>query len=309
MGHPRHARPRAPHRRPREGRRARQHLLRPGQPRLHGPHPPGQGRPDRRLAPAAGGRRPRPAQAKVLVLGWGSTYGPIGAGVRRVRKAGYNVAQAHLRHLNPFPNDLGEILQRYDKVLVPEMNLGQLSLLLRGEVPRRRRRLQPRPRAAAQGRRARRRDRRARRPRPRASTSTSTAAPTRRSVAMTTTDLGLPGLRSGIERVPTTDEPPDRQGVHLRPGGALVPRLRRLRRAQGRAGLPARPRPAPREHRLRLRHRLLVAVPLLPRHLRHALDPRPRARRSPPASPPRARTSRSGSSPATATRCRSAATT
>jgi 2-oxoglutarate ferredoxin oxidoreductase subunit alpha len=70
--------------------------------------------------------------AKVLVIGWGSTYGPIGAGCRRVRKAGFNVAQVHLRHLNPFPNDLGEILKRYDKVLVPEMNLGQLSLLLRG---------------------------------------------------------------------------------------------------------------------------------------------------------------------------------
>ena len=69
--------------------------------------------------------------AKVLVLGWGSTYGPIGAGCRRVRKAGYHVAQVHLRHLNPFPNDLGEILARYDKVLVPEMNLGQLSMLLR----------------------------------------------------------------------------------------------------------------------------------------------------------------------------------
>jgi len=71
-------------------------------------------------------------QAKVLVIGWGSTYGPIGAGCRRVRKAGYHVAQVHLRHLNPFPADLGEILARYDKVLVPEMNLGQLSLLLRG---------------------------------------------------------------------------------------------------------------------------------------------------------------------------------
>lgn len=71
--------------------------------------------------------------AKVLVIGWGSTYGPIGAGVRRVRKAGHHVAQVHLRHLNPFPKDLGEILRRYDKVLVPEMNLGQLSLLLRGK--------------------------------------------------------------------------------------------------------------------------------------------------------------------------------
>nr|WP_240641184.1 2-oxoacid:acceptor oxidoreductase subunit alpha [Nocardioides ferulae] len=72
-------------------------------------------------------------RAKVLVLGWGSTYGPIGAGVRRVRKAGYDVAQVHLRHLNPFPKDLGEILSRYEKVLVPEMNLGQLSMLVRAK--------------------------------------------------------------------------------------------------------------------------------------------------------------------------------
>lgn len=69
--------------------------------------------------------------AKVLVLGWGSTYGPIGAACRRVRKAGFDVAQVHLRHLNPMPKDLGEILQRYDKVMIPEMNLGQLSLLIR----------------------------------------------------------------------------------------------------------------------------------------------------------------------------------
>ncbi|WP_460848454.1 2-oxoacid:acceptor oxidoreductase subunit alpha [Nocardioides ultimimeridianus] len=72
-------------------------------------------------------------QAKVLVIGWGSTYGPIGAACRRVRRAGYDVAQVHLRHLNPFPNDLGEILRGYDKILVPEMNLGQLSKMLRAE--------------------------------------------------------------------------------------------------------------------------------------------------------------------------------
>jgi 2-oxoglutarate ferredoxin oxidoreductase subunit alpha len=71
--------------------------------------------------------------AKVLVVGWGSTYGPIGAAVRNVRKAGFNVAQLHLRHLNPFPKDLGDILKSYDKVLVPEMNLGQLSMLLRAK--------------------------------------------------------------------------------------------------------------------------------------------------------------------------------
>jgi 2-oxoglutarate ferredoxin oxidoreductase subunit alpha len=70
--------------------------------------------------------------ARVLVLGWGSTYGAIGAGVRRVRNAGGAVAQAHLRHLNPFPSNLEDVLRRYDKVLVPEINLGQLALLLRG---------------------------------------------------------------------------------------------------------------------------------------------------------------------------------
>jgi len=71
-------------------------------------------------------------EAKVLVLGWGSTYGSIGAAVRRTRRAGHAVAQAHLRHLNPFPANLGDVLRRYDRVLVPEINLGQLALLLRG---------------------------------------------------------------------------------------------------------------------------------------------------------------------------------
>jgi 2-oxoglutarate/2-oxoacid ferredoxin oxidoreductase subunit alpha len=71
--------------------------------------------------------------ARVLVIGWGSSYGPIGAACRGVRKQGIPVAQAHLRHLNPFPPDLGAILARYDKVLVPEMNLGQLRLLLRAK--------------------------------------------------------------------------------------------------------------------------------------------------------------------------------
>ena len=69
--------------------------------------------------------------ARVLAIGWGSTYGPIGAACRRVRRAGLSIAQVHLRHLNPLPDDLGEILRRYDKVVLPEMNLGQLALLLR----------------------------------------------------------------------------------------------------------------------------------------------------------------------------------
>ncbi|NGN68949.1 2-oxoacid:acceptor oxidoreductase subunit alpha [Streptomyces sp. A7024] len=71
--------------------------------------------------------------ASLLVLGWGSTYGPITAAVRRIRGAGEKVAQAHLRHINPFPANLGEVLKRYDKVVIPEMNLGQLATLIRAK--------------------------------------------------------------------------------------------------------------------------------------------------------------------------------
>ncbi|GAB2634225.1 2-oxoacid:acceptor oxidoreductase subunit alpha [Streptomyces capparidis] len=69
--------------------------------------------------------------ADVLILGWGSTYGPITAAVRRVRAQGGRVAQTHLRHINPFPRNLGEVLARYRKVIIPEMNLGQLATLIR----------------------------------------------------------------------------------------------------------------------------------------------------------------------------------
>jgi 2-oxoglutarate ferredoxin oxidoreductase subunit alpha len=71
--------------------------------------------------------------AEVLVLGWGSTFGPIGAACRRVRASGLSVAQAHLRNLNPMPDNLGEVLHRYRRVVVPEMNLGQLAMLLRAK--------------------------------------------------------------------------------------------------------------------------------------------------------------------------------
>ena len=71
--------------------------------------------------------------ARVLVLGWGSTYGPIAAACRRVRARGMHVAQAHLRHLFPFPANTGEVLRAYDRVLVPEMNLGQLRSLVRAQ--------------------------------------------------------------------------------------------------------------------------------------------------------------------------------
>jgi 2-oxoglutarate/2-oxoacid ferredoxin oxidoreductase subunit alpha len=69
--------------------------------------------------------------ADVLVLGWGSTHGAISSAVRTLRLGGGRIAQAHLRHLNPFPTNTGEVLRGYSKVLVPELNLGQLAMLLR----------------------------------------------------------------------------------------------------------------------------------------------------------------------------------
>ncbi|MBC3989757.1 2-oxoacid:acceptor oxidoreductase subunit alpha [Streptomyces sp. AC563] len=74
-----------------------------------------------------------PGGARVLVLGWGSTYGPIAAAVRRLRGEGVALAQAHLRHLNPFPANLGEVLASYERVVIPEMNLGQLATLIRAK--------------------------------------------------------------------------------------------------------------------------------------------------------------------------------
>ena len=71
--------------------------------------------------------------ARILMLGWGSTYGPIGAACQIIRRSGVKVAQAHLRHLNPFPRNLGEVLASYERVVVPEMNLGQLNMLLRSK--------------------------------------------------------------------------------------------------------------------------------------------------------------------------------
>ncbi|HEV3389671.1 MAG TPA: 2-oxoacid:acceptor oxidoreductase subunit alpha [Solirubrobacteraceae bacterium] len=70
---------------------------------------------------------------RLLVLGWGSSEGPIRAGVRRAREAGHTVACAHLHHLNPFPANTGDVLRSFDRVLVPEMNTGQLAQLLRAK--------------------------------------------------------------------------------------------------------------------------------------------------------------------------------
>ncbi len=74
-----------------------------------------------------------PEDATTLVIGWGSTYGAIRAAVEECQQRGLKVARAHLRHLNPFPANLGKVLSRFRKVLVPEMNLGQLLFLLRAK--------------------------------------------------------------------------------------------------------------------------------------------------------------------------------
>ena len=70
-------------------------------------------------------------EGKVLVVGWGGTYGAITSAVEMMQTRGKSVSSVHLRHLNPFPKNLGEVLSRFEKVLVPELNLGQLCLLLR----------------------------------------------------------------------------------------------------------------------------------------------------------------------------------
>src|ERR671928_141924 len=74
-----------------------------------------------------------PNGADLLVLSWGGTYGPVAAGVRRARQNGRKVAHAHLRYLNPFPRNTGELVASYEKVLVPEINLGQLVKLIRAD--------------------------------------------------------------------------------------------------------------------------------------------------------------------------------
>jgi 2-oxoglutarate ferredoxin oxidoreductase subunit alpha len=74
-----------------------------------------------------------PAEGDLLVIGWGGTYGAIVSAVERAKRKGYKVAQAHLRYLNPMPSNTGEVLSRYKKVLVPELNAGQLRFLLRAE--------------------------------------------------------------------------------------------------------------------------------------------------------------------------------
>ena len=73
-----------------------------------------------------------PERGDLLILGWGSTYGALRTAAERLQRQGHAIAHAHLRHLNPFPRNLGEVLGAYRRVLIPEINMGQLRLLVRG---------------------------------------------------------------------------------------------------------------------------------------------------------------------------------
>jgi 2-oxoglutarate ferredoxin oxidoreductase subunit alpha len=73
-----------------------------------------------------------PQEGDLLVVSWGSTFGAVRSAVRQLQKQEYVVSHAHIRYLTPFPRNLGDILSRFDRILVPEMNLGQLIILLRG---------------------------------------------------------------------------------------------------------------------------------------------------------------------------------
>jgi len=72
-------------------------------------------------------------EGDLLVIGWGGTYGAISSAATNLRDEGFSVSNIHLRHLNPLPDDLGDIIGRFKKVIVPELNLGQLNLLLRAK--------------------------------------------------------------------------------------------------------------------------------------------------------------------------------
>ena len=74
-----------------------------------------------------------PDDGEALLLGWGGTYGSITTAAHRLRDSGRAIANAHLRYLNPFPSNLEVVMRRYEKVIIPEINLGQLSMLIRAK--------------------------------------------------------------------------------------------------------------------------------------------------------------------------------
>ena len=257
-----HAGPRAPHRRPREGRRDRHR--RPttrsttrrwsttGRPRS--PASPRTSRPSRPTTPKADAPRR-------CCSGGGRPTRRSPPGCAACGRRGRSVAQVHLTHLNPFPPGLGEVLRAYDTVLVPEDEPRASQPARPGGLPRRREVAQPGPRTPVPGRRDRaghpRRDRRTRR---------------RQRAHGRLERLDRRGGRTMTDAIVPDHDP---QGLGERPGGPLVPRMRGLLDPGRRPAAAARARGAAREHGVRLRHRLRRPIPVLHEHLRDALDPRP----------------------------------
>src|SRR6185369_16912817 len=130
LGGPRHARSAASDRRARARGRDRRDQLRRGEPRADDRSAPREGRRDRGVVAPLEVDDPT-GDADLLVLGWGSTAGSIRAAIRRARDGGEKVAHAHLRWLNPMPVNTGDVVRRYRRVLIPEINEGQLALLIR----------------------------------------------------------------------------------------------------------------------------------------------------------------------------------
>ncbi len=200
------------------------------------------------------------AGGKLAVVGWGSTFGPIHQAVRRMRAKGLDVSHIHVRHIWPLPANLGDLLKAYDKILVPEMNTGQFKTVLRDQFL-----VDARPLNKVSG-------------------QPFTIAEIEAAIEGA---AGLMRKRRCPERTTMNDMTPIRdhaQGLGNRPGSPLVPRLRRLCDPQGGAAHPARARRRSGQDRVRLGHRLLEPLPVLRRKLWLPHHPRPRARRSPPAS-------------------------
>ena len=184
--------------------------------------------------------------ATVLVIGWGSTSSAIHAAVRMVRKGGGKVARVHLRHLNPFPRNLGEVLRSYEKVLIPELNRGQLWRMLRAEYLVDGISLSKVQGAAVQGRRDPRQD---------------------------------PGVARVMTDTTTRQDWQSDQEVRWCPGCGDYTILATVQNFMADLGVDQG------ERRLRVRHRLLQPLPVLHEHLRDALASTGGLRPSPAASP------------------------
>ena len=231
------------------------------------------------------------AEGDLLVVGWGSTYGAIAAAVDELLQAGRSVAHLHLRYLNPFPANLGSIL-----VAVPARpGSGEQQRAPALDAPR------PLSWWMPSGF-----------PRWKAGRSVSRrSGDSIESLLGGNDDMKASRIAGCCTDDAQAEDPSaaDEEGLPIRPGSQMVPRLRRVRHPLGGAERAAAPgRPAG-EDRVRLRHRLLVAVYLLPEHLRDPRHPRPRARHRHGGEMRAARTCRSGSSPGTATASPSAPTT